>query len=525
MAGDDDSNSPPKVTEFYSNNVPMLELKLGNRRIARRKTDDYINATHILRAAGFETINERSSILEQVNKTVTTDVVRGGYAIYQGTYIPLPDARALAKRYRLDDNWRPIFETKGKKSPTKQRKQIGTYTIFDSREGLSHEKQNDEQTDARPQIGITAVWDVKRNREISGHVGAPSHIGYLGRKQGVVSHEDFRRDENKRKNPSIENPSPKKPRHEEPIREAPRREGPGHNVSSNFTPINKSVGSENRPNSRHERNDASPDTDVDDDATVEQSSNESVGGEDTIPASQHDPPKRRKVYKRPDDAAIMARLDQEHIHNGNQLMDYLMTTGGTRTRKRPPPKPQGHFQVNWPIDDSGYTALHWASAIGNMVVVQALIEKGAHVEVLSIHEETPLIRAIHFTNNYENRTFPELLKLLIAVVFFRDWFGATIFHHIAETTAWSKRKRDSSEYYCKVLLKTLCETCKQEEIDVLLSVQNSDGDTAALIAARNGAPRLVNMLLSHCGRSGDLINKNGETARAIYERTRTIVAE
>lgn len=249
--------------------------------------------------------------------------------------------------------------------------------------------------------------------------------------------------------------------------------------------------------------------------TLESSS--MVADEEMLPMSQHGAYSRKRK-RGMNEVAAMSISEQEHILYGDQLLDYFMTVGDAPEATRiPPPEPPANFQVDRAIDDSGNTALHWACAMGDLEIVKDLISRGANVKALSIHEETPLVRAVLFTNNYEKRTYSALLDLLLDTVSFRDWFGATIFHHLAETTR-SKGKWKSSRYYCEVLLDKLRSTCTQEEIDLLLSCQDSNGDSAALVAARNGAFRLVNLLLRHCPRAGDLVNKKGETATSITQR-------
>lgn len=258
---------------------------------------------------------------------------------------------------------------------------------------------------------------------------------------------------------------------------------------------------------------------MDDSESVEQATLESssmIADQDMLQLSQHGGRKRKRGMNEP---SIMSISEQEHIIYGDQLLDYFMTVGDAPQATRiHPPTPPAHFQVDRAIDDSGNTALHWACAMGDLEIVQDLLHRGANVKALSIHEETPLVRAVLFTNNYEKRAFPALLDLLLETVSFRDWFGATLFHHISETTR-SKGKWKSSRYYCEVLLDKLCRTCSQDEIDLLLSCQDDNGDTAALVAARNGAFRLVNMLLHYCPRSGDLMNKKGETANGMVQRS------
>jgi transcription factor MBP1 len=271
----------------------------------------------------------------------------------------------------------------------------------------------------------------------------------------------------------------------------------------------RSMGPPTIPQDHYEMNSGFDDNESIGHATVDSSS--MLADEDTLQMSQGDPKRRRKETP-------MSISEQEHIIYGDQLLDYFMTVGDAPEAARiSPPVPPARFQIDRAIDDLGNTALHWACAMGDLGIVHDLIQKGANIKALSEHEETPLVRAVLFTNNYEKRTFPTLLDMLLDTVSFRDWFGATIFHHIAENTR-SKGKWKSSRYYCEILLDKLCKTCSQDEIGILLSCQDQNGDTAALVAARNGAFRLVNILLVHCHRAGDLMNNKGETATSIMQR-------
>lgn len=276
----------------------------------------------------------------------------------------------------------------------------------------------------------------------------------------------------------------------------------------------RSMGPPTLPHEQYEMSAGFDDNESIEQATIESSS--MIADEDMLQMSQHGGRKRKRGM---DEAAVMSISEQEHIIYGDQLLDYFMTVGDAPQATRiHPPAPPAHFQVDRAIDDSGNTALHWACAMGDLEIVRDLLRRGADVKALSVHEETPLVRAVLFTNNYEKRAFPALLDLLLDTVSFRDWFGATLFHHIAETTK-SKGKWKSSRYYCEVLLDKLCKTCSQDEMDLLLSCQDNNGDTAALVAARNGAFRLVNMLLQHCPRAGDLMNKKGETVTVMLQRS------
>ncbi|KAI9934344.1 hypothetical protein ASPWEDRAFT_108916 [Aspergillus wentii DTO 134E9] len=423
------------LTGIYSatySNVPVYEFKIEGDSVMRRRADDWINATHILKVAGFDK-PARTRILEREVQKGVHEKVQGGYGKYQGTWIPLPEGRMLAERNNILDKLRAIFDyVAGDQSPPPAPK----------------------HTSASSKPKATKA---SRNRN-------------------VPNEEVF----------SIAKPS--------------RSMGP-----PSFPP--------------EPQYDVNPG--FDEDESIEQNTLESssmVADEDMMPMSQQGAFSRKRK-RGMNEVAVMSITEQEHILYGDQLLDYFMTVGDAPEATRvPPPEPPANFQVDRPIDDSGNTALHWACAMGDLEIVKDLLRRGADVKTLSIHEETPLVRAVLFTNNYEKRTFPALLELLVETVSFRDWFGATIFHHIAETTR-SKGKWKSSRYYCEVLLEKLRITCSQDELDLLLSCQDSNEDAAVLVASRNGAFRLVNLLLTHCPRAGDLVNKKGETATSIIQQS------
>lgn len=99
----------------------------------RRRHDDWINATHILKAAAFDK-PARTRILERDVQKDVHEKIQGGYGKYQGqyltddivkhyshkigTWIPLDSGEALARRHSVYDRLRPIFEyVPGNESP------------------------------------------------------------------------------------------------------------------------------------------------------------------------------------------------------------------------------------------------------------------------------------------------------------------------------------------------------------------------------------------------------------------------
>ena len=68
--------------------IPVYEYQFGpdlKEHVMRRRHDDWINATHILKAAGFDK-PARTRILEREVQKDVHEKVQGGYGKYQGTH-------------------------------------------------------------------------------------------------------------------------------------------------------------------------------------------------------------------------------------------------------------------------------------------------------------------------------------------------------------------------------------------------------------------------------------------------------
>ncbi|KLJ13729.1 transcription factor MBP1 [Blastomyces silverae] len=426
-----------KIYSATYSSVPVYEFKVGADNVMRRRADDWINATHILKVAGLDK-PARTRILEREVQKGVHEKVQGGYGKYQGTWVPLQEGRELAQRNGVLEKLLPIFDfVAGDRSPPPAPK----HTTAAS---------------SRPRV----QKNVAPNRRL-----VSEESSFSPRKQQQV----------------VQPPMPPASFSQDP----------------HFSAANQSFR---------------------DDESVAQASMESssmIAEEDMAPMSQHSMQSRKR--KRGLNEVSLSIIEQQHIIYGDQLLDYFMTVGDAPAATRIlPPEPPANFQVDRPIDDHGNTALHWACSMGDIDIVRDLINRGANVKALSNHDETPLVRAVLFTNNYEKGTMQDLADLLQETITFRDWFGATVFNHLAATTR-SKGKWKSSRYYCQILMDKLNDILPPHQISLLLSSQDSNGDTAALAAAKNGCYRLATMLLSQCPEAGDILNKAGESANAILQ--------
>jgi transcription factor MBP1 len=63
--------------------VPVYELKIGADHVMRRRSDDWINATHVLKIAGLDK-PARTRCLEKDVQNGVHEKIQGGYGKYQG---------------------------------------------------------------------------------------------------------------------------------------------------------------------------------------------------------------------------------------------------------------------------------------------------------------------------------------------------------------------------------------------------------------------------------------------------------
>ena len=236
--------------------------------------------------------------------------------------------------------------------------------------------------------------------------------------------------------------------------------------------------------------------------------------DDRYGGNQYDPPSRKR--KRGQDI-----IDQQHILYADELLDYFMLSSSDAPLMHlAPPVPPEPFDVNRPIDDQSHTALHWGAAMGDIDIVRFFIERGANLFARNKRGETPLIRAVLFTNNYEKETMPKLVQLLISTIREHDNHGGTILHHIAMTTNSLAKKR-CARYYLDIVLNKMAEICTPQEFSRLVDLPDASGDTALHIVARHNAKKCIRALQGR-GVRGDLENHNGETGDRIIQGQRAI---
>lgn len=211
-----------------------------------------------------------------------------------------------------------------------------------------------------------------------------------------------------------------------------------------------------------------------------------------------------------------AELDNVHQIYGDSLLDYFIVSGNSASPLglAPPPMPEG-FQVDRPIDNQDHTSLHWAASMGDLDMVKYFIDSGANKQARNVRGETPLIRAVIFTNSYEKDIMPKMVHVLQDTFQVQDDYGGTVFHHAAALTLSHTKKR-AARYYLNILLNLFNESVSQEEFHRFLNTQDHNGDTVLHIVARNNAKRCVRVLQGY-GLASDILNGQNETADQILQ--------
>lgn len=218
--------------------------------------------------------------------------------------------------------------------------------------------------------------------------------------------------------------------------------------------------------------------------------------------------------KRKREEMIQDMTEQQHAVYGDELLDYFLLSRNEQPAVRP--DPPTNFQPDWPIDTERHTALHWASAMGDVDVIKQLKRFGANLASQNIRGETPFMRAVNFTNCYDKQTFPSVMKEIISTIDARDATGCTVIHHAAVMKSGRVVSHSCSRYYLDNILNKLQETHEPGFVQQLIDAQDNEGNTAIHLAAQRNARKCIRALLGR-GASTDIPNHEGIRAEDLIK--------
>lgn len=193
---------------------------------------------------------------------------------------------------------------------------------------------------------------------------------------------------------------------------------------------------------------------------------------------------------------------------GENLLDYYALD--MRDPSAPRPEPPTNFRPDFPIDKHQNTALHWASAMGDIDGVRHMKRFGPSLAARNMRGETPLMHAVNFTNAFDKQSFPEIMDELLETIDARDLSGRTVLHH-AVSHAVSVKYRRPARYYVENVLAKLQSTQDSAFVEQFVNAQDQKGDTAIHLAAENKNTKIIRSLL---GRGASTSIRNGKGLHA-----------
>ncbi|KAI9786992.1 MAG: hypothetical protein M1816_007744 [Peltula sp. TS41687] len=427
----------------YSNN-PVFEYHVEGNQIMRRRADDWVNATHILKLVGFDK-PARTRILEREVQKGHHEKIQGGYGKYQGTWVPLDVGRALAERNNVLDKLLPIFDyVPGNNSPPPAPKQ----TIA---------------TSSRPRAprGTGAA-----RRRASSTVASTNQIVNKHADHGQV-----------RSSQVLASQIPTRPT------------ATGQNVANHYNNIDSHM-------------------QIADVNTPQGSAALSYDDEEVLDSSQGSNALQRRAFEL---EPPLSESEVDIVVYKDQLQDYCLTffKSGPNADVSPPPPPPGSYP-DMAITKCGHTGLHLAAGFGAVELMKDFIGRGASIVALSHEGETPLIYAGSFTNTYEMGTMDAVIHLLRDTVWLADHKGQTVFHRVALLTS-EPHQVGAARSYIDTIISDMLESNTAAQVASLLDMQDREGNTALIIAARYGAKKVVKALVAH-GASSHIENLIGDTA-------------
>ncbi|KAI8060313.1 hypothetical protein BC940DRAFT_312286 [Gongronella butleri] len=487
--------------------VPVYEITVKDVSIMRRREDDYINATQILKVAAFGKA-QRTRILEREVQVGLHEKIQGGYGKYQGTWIPIDRAKELCRRYDVYDTLSPLLLfTPGPTSPPPAPKHAITH----------HTKprmpKKPKMTAGKP-FALAAVAP----QHLPPHHAPPPHVphGYVhpyhyqqANGRPLIGHKappgaQFAYPPHMMAFPPHHPHHPPPPHMHHPQQQPPH----GHPMAPPMAHLQHPHLAAPTPSSSASSS-AQPATDDPAAAAAAASASAAASAAAAAAASATPDPPTTEASARYDDASEQydSSYESDEPYESQLLRHFI--SGDPRVPSllmHPPPD----LDFNVIIDDEGHTSLHWAAAMGHLKIVKLLLHHGADVSRVNYKGQTALIRAVLFTNNFERRCFPHMLEMLRKTIFNIDKKDQTVFHHIASTAGW-KGKVHASRYYMDCLMERIRATNKDDLVQIL-NVQDVYGDTALTIASRIGNKKLVRLLVE-AGANPQLVNEEGKTSQ------------
>ncbi|KAJ8102734.1 hypothetical protein POJ06DRAFT_265595 [Lipomyces tetrasporus] len=487
--------TPSNIYTAVYSGIPVYEMMVNGVAVMRRRSDSYLNATQILKVGGVDK-GRRTKILEKEIHTGEHEKVQGGYGKYQGTWIPFDRGRQFCRQYSVEDLLLPLLDfdpaaPQSEQTPTKEQ------ALAARRKQMYAVASQQNSTASQAGIPSGSTNSVFATPLSTSATAALTALGKAAQSMSSASQAA-----------SVPSGDIK------PLR-ASITNTHDHLVSFGSdmaTDIDEDEGQgEDGPPRKRSRIGYSNVIGEDNVAVVESMSR------DSLLTSKREQPldpldaNTTPNFERSKD--IMTQIFLTNETSGLSQLSVLDSVAAGSTGSSSIAK----IEVDVAIDELGHTALHWASALARIQLVQDLVARRADPRRGNYAGETCLIRAVLVTNNYDQGSFPQLLDLLYPAITLADKDGRTVLHQIA-LTAGIKGRSGASRYYLECLLEWIvrhngpnstrkCVSLSRFMSDVV-NAQDKNGDTSLNIAARIGNKSIAQQLIE-VGADATIPNRAG----------------
>ncbi|RLV92137.1 Cell division cycle-related protein res2/pct1 [Spathaspora sp. JA1] len=538
---------------------------MNDSPIMRRCKDDWVNATQILKCCNFPKA-KRTKILEKGVQSGSHEKVQGGFGRFQGTWIPLEDARRLAATYGVTKESAPVLfmdfsdpnlviPQKVKPQPkepslvkrkyvkklkpmgemptrkyNKDKKEDANNSFSgDSFNGISRQnsyippnngqymhgyppqplqQQQQQQQQLPPSVAVVQGAPIPQGHNPQHHQQIPAQQ-FQPPSQATYTHQEYIPNMNGHDGnyPNEYNYS-QIPMQE--MQQIPMEHQKYYNVNGKY-PVSVPLVPPQQQQPQHQQRGSiqysqpaqAPSSQSSNDTNWSQrESDTSINSLDEMKMPPHNKDEQQQQQQPSTYAAQLLKFFSEDNSEVPYFIHY----------------PSPDFNINEPIDDEGHTALHWAASIGNYQMIHLLLSKGANPLVVNNFGLNPLSKLISFNNCFELKNFPKVLDDLELCLINTDINGRTPLHYLGQFSK-IKTKFESLRYYLNAILNklTTLSTHQVKQIDLLNNVlnhQDVNGDTCLHIAIKAGCAKIVQLLLQY-GARDDLENVQRETSKML----------
>ncbi|KAI8812463.1 hypothetical protein BJ742DRAFT_19842 [Cladochytrium replicatum] len=497
---------PPGVIRAKTyQGIQVHELALDSKTLVmRRVKDGYVNATHILKVAGLEKA-ERTKILEKeiVLSSNFFEKVQGGYGKYQGTWVPLEEARILAQKYDAEAKIRTLLDM--------DVNAIGPFTIEESEfpvKGADASPAHAKSSKPAPRTAAASSSSPSPNavEDAPAQILAPENAvvslnvkGAMTRRRAKMGLEGIDpRDVAKQ----AATPARKR------VRFPPGLIDPAPRKPTRIRVPQKLKAAAKRNQKRAAALKEEEEVDASKKASAKKAPQRGGKKKEETP-----PPPKRSLFEKRKELILNTIMDSKI--EVNDIINLLMS-------RWPEPKltpsikvslskkqqsgtllyPSSNLPITTPkkkrlswrvaLDKNGRTAGHYAARYGKWRIVRGLIQRNTTANITTFDGANYLMSAISHPSCRRQGCFKKMLEVIGNTYEHTDKKSRTVLHRLARASGDCRHeRREAAVFYTECIISHF----PKPHNAAWINAQDNDGRTALHLACQGGNRRMVELLI------------------------------